>query len=297
LLAQAKGLEPASPMFQFLWSCLKGQDVLTRTLDDIKTYPGRSLDAFLDHRKQWPQIFETGKLILAALLGQAIVYAAEKKAADDWIESVITRMARDASDATEFAKGVRRVTFLTFNFDSIIEQRTARAIERTYSPQDAGLPEALRSINVVHLHGQLPQIPEAKFYIGDNFTSGYTPSGVSGEWMEWAKVAATHIRLARDKDLDESVLTSAKTYVGESKVLCLLGLNYDSQNLAKIGIPELLSKDGYQHFYGSAFRLSDGEREEAKSLFPSYPGRTTSINLGAANDTCKGLLGRFHVLR
>lgn len=62
------------------------------------------------------------RLMLATVLGQTIA-TRRQRPVNDWLEYIVERMRSGAATWQAFAEGNSQVRFVTFNFDSVIEDR------------------------------------------------------------------------------------------------------------------------------------------------------------------------------
>ena len=159
-----KLLEPRTSAYQLIVRHVKPQievAQLNALLEDLKHHPALSIDAYLESRQHTPDAVRIGKAVIAALMGQAIEQApGHLDVHDDWLGYVIERMREGTATWQRFNEGNANVRFITFNFDTVVEERLAKDIKRIHpSVSDHELIAALNRW-VVHLHGQLPIIPE-----------------------------------------------------------------------------------------------------------------------------------------
>jgi len=251
---------------------------------DIKVHPTDSIDAFLETRASLARTMEIGRHVIAVLIGESIA-AAEKarrpvRPAVDWLEYLIRRMSEGARDGEEFAEGNSEVRLITFNFDSVIEQRLLTDLERLYP---AKFQVALRAIPVHHVHGHLPNPPNDVLF---NRSLG-TPSDA---WVKWVRQASAMIRVVRD-EIEEAEVQHARDAVTRAKILCFLGFSYHVENLKRLGMPET-TRDRGQSAYGSAYGFLLGERQRIEQRFPGL-----HLELGGETDDCLKILRIFHIFR
>jgi hypothetical protein len=290
---EAKSMNVEHDVYQLLLEVLaysgRGDhiDALAAFMKDFREHPGASIDAFLHHRRHQPETMLLGKALLAALLGRQISSLRKKVDYSDWIEHLLDFMSQDAPHAADFAAGCANVRFLTFNFDTVIEDAAARIIPKIYRG-DSGIQEAVKAVKVTHIHGVLPPLPR-EHLSNRRAANSYRGNGINGEWIKWTSAASQQIQIVLE-EIDAELLDSVESAVAKSEILCFLGFSYDRANLVKLGIPRRLNNDSQTKF-GSAFGLSDAKREEVTERFDSF------IKLGAENWGCVDLLNRIHILR
>ena len=265
---------------------------LNETIRDLREHGGPSIDQFIQHR-QHLSAGKVGKLLLAALLGHAIKNNVNNPPRasdiDDWIGHVF-RIVSAGISAADFAKTVaQNLRFVTFNFDSVIEQRAQESIRRIYRGHSE-VGSAVESLNVHHVHGLLTKLPEEHLYIGPAPRHGYTGSGVSGAWVQWTMEAAERIHLTQD-EIPPSDLDAARVAVEGAEVLCFLGFRFEDDNVAKLW-PRDASRLRDVMMFGSCYKVAAGDQTRIASL--CEPGE---IKLGSAEGKCLQLLNDFYVLR
>ena len=75
-----------------------------------------------------------GRLVMAILMGEAVTAARKHPVQDDedWLAYLIERMLRGAPTAQRFVEGNSGVGFVTFNFDTVIEDRLRKELQAVY---------------------------------------------------------------------------------------------------------------------------------------------------------------------
>ena len=94
-----------------------------------------------------------------------------------------------ARDWRGFANRNTGVTFVTFNFDSVIEQQLAHSIGSAYrdAPKEQIQKIVENMIGVHHLHGRLPEPPMTRMVM-------HSPKRqVAPEWVDWLEGAAASL--------------------------------------------------------------------------------------------------------
>lgn len=286
LFDRAKSLKPASDLYQLLRELHPEPERLDRFLADLRAHPAHSIDAFLETRQTEADVMSVGRSVLAGLMGVALQKKPTQPANADWMGYLIGRMAEGAPTWKSFMAGNASVRFVTFNFDTLVEQKILDDLGRRYRHQFGAVEakETLEKIRVVHVHGRLPEW----------FPSGPIVSGpfnyLGSQWLSWMKEATQVINVTLDS-IDETTLAVCRESVRNAAVLCFLGFSYHPDNLSKLGVPSALKKDTYQTVFGSAFGLSEGERARVRARLE------VDAQLGDHNDDCLGVLRRFDILR
>ena len=258
---------------------------LNGMLDDLRDHPAESIDAFLESRQEDDVIGRIGKALIAAVMGRTslAVRKHQPKPDEDWVRYITNAMCQGAATWRDFTKN--RVTFVTFNFDQVIEERLTKALRSHYRAADEQLREMLLSVPVHHVHGVLPPLVYADgVYNSNNF------GDVSQEWIRWIDLAATKINVIHDT-IDDAVTSAAKRSIYEATVVCFLGLRYHVLNLARLDIPKTIKGDSYQTVFGSAKGLLAGEQALVRERFRGH------IILGSENADALLFLRSNYVIR
>jgi hypothetical protein len=257
LRSQAVALDGKSWAFKFVVNSGTDPNDLRAMLEDLRDHPAESIDAFLESRQERPNAILIGKKLIAALMGVSLKNRPLKTSAasrdTDWLRYVIERMRRGAATWRNFANGNGEVRFVTFNFDTIIEERLSRAIAAIYRGSDVDVPQVVQMIPVVHVHGQLPPIPPIIFDGSLNTYGGPAP-----EWLAWTTRASEQINVVLEA-IDDETKTKAIEAVQRAHVLCFLGFGYDPDNLKRLGFKQVLKQLKHQaKIFGSAFDMLPG---------------------------------------
>src|SRR5437868_4243868 len=67
--------DSGNAMFRVLADCIGSEARVAELLDDLREHPAESIDAFLESRQHLPETVSRGKMLIAALMGQAIATA------------------------------------------------------------------------------------------------------------------------------------------------------------------------------------------------------------------------------
>lgn len=259
LLKRAKGLGPGAPAYQLARRHTGiPAERLNAIIENLKQFPGSSIDDYLQKRRHDEDTQRLGRTLIAAFMGDAIVRELTLRPGDksnDWLKSVFLQMSEGADSFDEFVAG-NRVSFVTFNFDSVIETRLEGLAIDTYGAIDS---RALaNAVPVFHVHGRLPPPPTAPL--------GFEPHSLSGEasaeWVNWILSGASSVKVVFDDDIDEPTLNDARTALAEAQVLCFLGFSYHPTNVERLDLGR--HKHAGRSLFGTTVGMTDGERQRAK---------------------------------
>jgi hypothetical protein len=271
LLLGARNLTPDSPLYQAL---IDGPDVSVRIQklnsfrEAARQYPGRSIDALLedqhDHR-------EIGHEVIAGLMNIAISRARAKAAAysvnaeEDWISYLVDKMRGGARGKAAHFCEMNAVQFVTFNFDSVLEERLRAAVRGLY-----GTTEGLVLPPIIHVHGTLPDFSLVRAEI---------------------RFAAKEIRVIQD-ELDPAAVASAREALQWAEVICFLGFSYHPDNLQTLNVPGIFRRSTTMpQVFGSALDVFDGESASVNALLGNR------VTLGKRDQNSLLFLREYPVLR
>ncbi|HHT9159473.1 MAG TPA: hypothetical protein ACFYEH_06380 [Candidatus Brocadiaceae bacterium] len=230
-----------------------------------------SVDAFLEKRNEY---LEIGKAAIARALIPYERKARLERWQDNlhWYEYLFSKM--DAKTPDDFQSN--RISFVTFNYDRSLEYFLFQAIKHSYGLNDDATAMVLKTIPIVHVHGQLGHLP----YVGTNVLEYNLKSDNLN--AEIVKKSAGNILIIHEIDeITEDFKIAHKLIEAANKVV-FIGFGYHPTNMKrlikqKIGGPILASK-----FFGTAFDLSEGDKITIKETFKDL--NSSPIHLGRANE-------------
>jgi hypothetical protein len=116
-----------------------------------------SIDALLEHRQS---LRRPGKMLMLSLLvdEERQALGNQWKADEDWMSLVFQYMAEDAASLEQFSKNP--VTFITFNYDRLLEYRLIRGLVARYDVPAEEAWAAISNFGFFHMYGSLGQLPE-----------------------------------------------------------------------------------------------------------------------------------------
>jgi hypothetical protein len=292
LLEDAKALKHTDAVYDLLTSLPLLRERVDGFLDDLRGHPARSIDAFLEKRQDNPEIMKIGRAVIAVLMGRALVRKHRDKkitlSDQDWLGEVIEQMSVGTRKRSDFEAGNSEVTFITFNFDSIIEDRLSQDVNKLFENAGLGHSPVTDVVRTIHVHGRLPAIPQVRPDVHD-FTK--TPYGdIDPRWIEWTKAAMASVHVVFDPEMAE-VVEQARNALRRATTVCFLGFAYHADNFAKLGIPGAVKTDSQHHVFGSAYGLHEGSKQTVADRFHG------NIKLGTFDQNCLEVLQSFQVFR
>src|SRR5262249_55012947 len=133
---------------------------LNRVLDDLRNHPAESIDGYLESRQDDREVGRIGKLLIAAVMGEGCFWgrAHNVSAGAGWIRYITNEICAGAPTWQKCARGNEGVTFVTFNFDHVIEERLSSAIQAHFGVALTST-DIMAALRVLHVHGELPSLP------------------------------------------------------------------------------------------------------------------------------------------
>jgi hypothetical protein len=176
-----------------------------------------------------------------------------------------------------------RVKFVTFNFDTIVEERIMHILRGIYR-RDFNTTLAAEFLPVIHVHGFLTEIPAG---VPMAFRPG--EGGCHPLWLTWIINNAQRINVTADNIEDAPVLRDARRAIEDADIVCFLGFSYNRTNMEKrLNVRETIQK---QEVFGTAKGMPETARTTVEARFG-----VKRIGLGK-NHNCREFLDWFHVLR
>ena len=290
LRQEAHKLNPRHTAYQMILAAnLCTPEQLDAILDDLRSQGTRSIDEFLFARQNDAVTMRVGRALIALLLGSHFynVRSPDSLGAGtpDWLGYIIDKMQSGARDCQAFVQGNEEVRFVTFNFDSIIEDRFEKAIRNLYlgnaEKQLRYVVEALHR-QIIHVHGRLTPPPSHEFM-------------ADYQWVDWLSSAPSQIRVVQDQ-IEDNTLLATQRAVRRSEILCFLGFAYASDNLTRLDLLNVIDHGVGGEFiirpvFGTAFGLLPGEKDWVMNKLANRP------ELGDESEGCFDFLRNHHIFR
>jgi hypothetical protein len=210
----------------------------------------RSVDAFLEHRTDF---LEVGKAATAcALLPRETEDSLFHPGKETWYEYFYTKLNAKFEGFSR-----NPVSVFTFNYDRSLEHYLFTALRSAYGKTSEECAEVLRSIPILHLYGQLGDLPPLS---GDGVGIPYGAPVDVGTLRK----AAAGIRIIHETLTNEQPFKQAHDLLKNASRVCFLGFGYDLTNMKRLleygptGRPEV---------FGSAVGLTPRECDLIRSTF------------------------------
>jgi hypothetical protein len=244
-----KGVE--SPTFRTLLDCGHQHADVVAFAEALRRSGRTSIDAFLEGR---PDFDALGRRAIAAALipfeTVANLFSVERD--DDWLRYLCQFIVGGRATFEG-----REVSIVTFNYDRTIEHFFASALQGGFGLTEAEAADRMRHLEVIHVYGQLGDLP----WQSGEYQRAFEPSATA----QAVVAAADQIRIIHqaDETRDEG-LHRARAVLSVAKRVVFLGFGYHPTNLRRLGLN--MTMDGAPELLGSAYGLLDGERQTVLDL-------------------------------
>jgi hypothetical protein len=208
-----------------------------------------SVDAFLEVA---PKFERLGKAAIVLSLIRCEKEGALYRGSElKWYEYLFGLMLAEKADFSR-----NKLSVITFNCDRSFEHSLFMAIQHTYGVCENVAAAMLRSVEIIHVYGQLGSLP----YLGGPAARAYTPE-VDYDFVMNCCIDQIHI-MRRGGALT-SQFQDADRLAHDAKEVHFLGFAYHKMNVERLGVDRWRVRA-----YGSAHNLMNAERQRAKQLFP-----------------------------
>ncbi|NOT25281.1 MAG: hypothetical protein HOP16_04175 [Acidobacteria bacterium] len=294
LRREAETLDPSSALYRTLVGAKIPDECIEQVKLELRADRlAPSIDVFLEARRHRPECMQVGRALTAILLGDVIARTrgANRPEKGDWLGWLLARMRQGTSSLAQFLDGNKQVRFVTFNFDSRIEERLAQELRAMYpDAPPADFERARHQFAVVHVHGRLPDPPTVRLTVDSVW------NGVSPDWINWLSQAASEVKVVHD-DIDQSIVEQARQAVRQAYDLCFLGFGYGPENVQRLDIAGAVNDTSKNpRVFGSAYGVTAGDLLLAKSRLTGNRA-SDRITLGRRDGDCLSLLEDFYVCR
>lgn len=201
----------------------------------VKNCQSDSLDSLLEHRKD---IQGVGKLFMAATLLEKEQEAGNKiNVEGDWFRYLFARMAERCKDTGQFLDS-NSVTFVTYNFDRLIEAKLIDGVQEHYGDRIKDLNKFFDQVPVIHLHGSLGPLILRKHrpVLGlPNVNRPLNELDLLEEAMtDPLAEAANSIQIVSEAKPDTEAFVAARKAIDTAAQLIFLGFGFGKDNLHRL---------------------------------------------------------------
>ncbi|MGA3283396.1 MAG: hypothetical protein ABSD57_02905 [Verrucomicrobiota bacterium] len=148
-----------------------------------------------------------------------------------------------------------QLRILTFNYDRSLEHFLFTALKNSSGKSEDECAEKLKSIPIIHLHGDLGALPHTGNDLARPYNTDTTAMALN--------IATKRIKIIHEGIANEPQFQQAQIILSKSEVICFLGFGYHPLNMERLGaencrIGPLASKQ----IIGSSFGLTDAESNQ-----------------------------------
>ncbi len=234
----------------------------------------RSIDSFLEKRSEF---LELGKFIIAYIIASEesnheLVIRTSLNKSTHWMKYLKDLMFD--RPYKEILKN--KVTFITFNYDMLLEKYLLNVLKATYKIDEPS--DFFNSVQILHIHGRIKRFPWEHDDLVD--LSWGTPNDPKSVIQ-----MAGGIKLVHEKTQLDATLNDAQNRIANSTKIFFLGFGFHRENISKLGSEYFSQGTDYsQPIYATALGKTPEEINRIK------------MELGLRNDAeshdidCYGLL-------
>jgi hypothetical protein len=218
-------------------------DIIKQFVDAFGRSGKTSIDAFLEHRTEF---IELGKYLIAYELikceQETNLFPGDKS----WYEYLFGLLN---TDFTSF--GQNKLSILTFNYERSFEQYFLTVLQNSYGKSIPECAALLRTIPIIHLHGDLGALPILNVGRGRPYQNMLTDSAL--------EIARSRIKIIHDDVNNDEGFVKAKEILAASQVICFLGFGFNVTSIRRLGFVDFGS---YKNAFvtGSTMGLTMAER-------------------------------------
>jgi hypothetical protein len=190
-----------------------------------------SIDSFINSNQHMTGFDVIGKAGIAqAILDSEakflIARGSNKDDKYDWFEYLFAKMCDGVSRSNHFLRD-NNVSFITFNYDRLLEHKFFNAIKHSFNPgNDQDTADMVNAIPIHHVYGSLGEYDPNSFGQINYWDRAYTSIQTIHEVIEEHSVA---IQLAK-KELEQA------------EKICLLGFGYHKENIELLDLARVIEE-------------------------------------------------------
>ena len=217
----------------------------------------QSVDAFLEYN---PEFMGIGKAFMACFLIRCEQEGKLCGGEREWYHYLLDRMRASPQMFHE-----NMISIVTFNYDRSLEHFLFMALLHSYGLTEEDAASMVRSIQIVHVHGQLGHLPWQSRAIQNEHVRPY----VAEPTPESVKVAANGIKIISQAKESSPEFVRVHGLLQNAHQVHFLGFGYDKQNMRRLKIP----RPGEAHPWlkactkGTCYKLT---RNEANQITAAY---------------------------
>ncbi|MBC7911334.1 MAG: SIR2 family protein [Pyrinomonadaceae bacterium] len=209
-----------------------------------------SIDAFLEHRTEFMKVGKT--CIARSLIPCEAISNLARGREGHWYEYLFQKLSATPEN---FARN--SLSIITFNYDRSLEHFLFIAIKHSYGISDSDTAKLVRTIPIIHLHGDL-----GKLTVLDGIGRPYEPT-ISPSILNQC---ATDIKIIYEDVTDDSQFVEAQKLIESAELVCFLGFGFHPMNINRLWVK---SKDSRRprKIYGTAYKMPNSEKSVVERRF------------------------------
>jgi hypothetical protein len=225
-----------------------------------------SIDALLERRTDLRRAGK--KLMMSLLLGEEAAYSSQKWLPDeDWMSLVFKEMADSAETVEQF--GENPVSFITFNYDRLLEYRLIRGLAVRYNVPTSQVWSAIKGFRFIHVYGSLGCLPEqaATSSNGSPIPFGAPESSdVSFKGLALGR-AESLLSIVHDVQGDQQFADAHQLlHTSQTQQICFFGFAFGKENVDRLRTRQIPTTTS---ICCTTYKMTSAEVVD--SVYPSLP--------------------------
>jgi hypothetical protein len=237
-----------------------------------------SIDAFLS--KQPAELLDVGKAIIAACLipTEKLDLIQGYTPKPNWYHYLLHRLT-DQVSKSQFEQN--RLAIITLNYDRSLEYFLYQTLQATYAVTAEEASDMVRSIPIVHVHGQLGR-PHFLFDDGRPYEDHVNKQSL--------RTCIQDIKIVHEASNDSNEFIMARSILEQAKVICFLGFGYHDTILDRLNLGQDIVYG--REFFACMTNLGDARRKRLHRRLGGY----ANLTLGRDDQGALEFLRQYPVL-
>lgn len=208
-----------------------------------------SVDAFLEHR---PEFISIGKLAIANVLLKYENYEAIIMS-PDWYKYIWNKLITKYDSFKN-----NKLSIITYNYDRSLEYYLFNALKNTFGKSDKETYGILKSINIIHVHGKLGDLPwESEDFI---------EFGEKIDNKDRLLKVSEGIKIIHEDISSNNEFTEAHNLLKNAIITIFLGFGYSETNLKRLLVEDI--SPATKSMFASGYNLTSAEKSSINRIRP-----------------------------
>ena len=250
-------------------------------LEVLRESQNDSLDSLLEYR---PDLEHLGQLYIASQILRSehrVMRPSSDHLEKDWLSYLFQGMAHNCGSVSEFGKN--DVTFITYNYDRLIEHRITGGLRSRYGAKEESIEGSICKFwedhPVVHLHGCTGLLSKGIIKFGAIERPGQSIDDAVANVLERA---AAGIKIVHQADGKDAEFERAREALGRAERVVFLGFGFGWTNVDRLEIGCISS---IAETFASRSGLTDSE--VAVQILEPFKKSGRSVTLAGRDDDCR----------